>query len=177
MAVYAVGDLQGCLKPLQCLLERVAFDPAQDQLWLVGDLVNRGPQSLETLRFLYAMRESLVCVLGNHDLHFLACVFGFAKVDAKDQLGELLKAPDLAELTHWLQQQPLMHFQVMLLQVPRAAIALSMLEEQVHIISLRVSILSAVLRLLHAILNVLLPVLTLQVMYGRASLPANDHKK
>ena len=63
MATYAVGDLQGCLQPLRCLLERVAFDPARDKLWLVGDLVNRGPQSLETLRFLFAMRESLVCVL------------------------------------------------------------------------------------------------------------------
>ena len=63
MATYAVGDLQGCLQPLQCLLERVAFDPARDKLWLVGDLVNRGPQSLETLRFLFAMRDALVCVL------------------------------------------------------------------------------------------------------------------
>ena len=72
MAVYAVGDPQGCLDPLKCLLERVAFDPAKDRLWLVGDLVNRGPQSLETLRFLYAMRESVVSVLGNHDLHLLA---------------------------------------------------------------------------------------------------------
>lgn len=72
MTVYAVGDLQGCLQPLQCLLKEVAFDPAKDRLWLVGDLVNRGPQSLETLRFLYAMRDSLTCVLGNHDLHLLA---------------------------------------------------------------------------------------------------------
>jgi bis(5'-nucleosyl)-tetraphosphatase (symmetrical) len=72
MATYAVGDLQGCLEPLKCLLKQVAFDPKLDRLWLVGDLVNRGPQSLETLRFLYGMRESLVCVLGNHDLHLLA---------------------------------------------------------------------------------------------------------
>lgn len=69
---HAVGDLQGCLEPLKCLLERVNFNPAVDRLWLVGDLVNRGPQSVETLRFLYGMRDSLVCVLGNHDLHLLA---------------------------------------------------------------------------------------------------------
>lgn len=72
MATYAVGDLQGCLQPLKCLLERVNFNPAVDRLWLVGDLVNRGPESLETLRFLYSIRQSLVCVLGNHDLHLLA---------------------------------------------------------------------------------------------------------
>ena len=69
MALYAVGDLQGCLKPLQCLLERVAFDPARDQLWLVGDLVNRGPQSLETLRFLFSIRHALTKL--SH-LHFVA---------------------------------------------------------------------------------------------------------
>ncbi|MGE8386251.1 MAG: metallophosphoesterase, partial [Pseudomonas putida] len=72
MATYAVGDLQGCLQPLKCLLDRVGFNPAVDRLWLVGDLVNRGPESLETLRFLYSIRQSLVCVLGNHDLHLLA---------------------------------------------------------------------------------------------------------
>ena len=80
MAVYAVGDLQGCLQPLKCLLERVAFDPAKDKLWLVGDLVNRGPESLETLRFLYRIRESLVCVLGNHDLHLLAVAYNIERL-------------------------------------------------------------------------------------------------
>jgi len=64
---YAVGDLQGCLKPLQCLLADVDFKPEQDQLWLVGDLVNRGPDSLETLRYLYSIRDSLRITLGNHD--------------------------------------------------------------------------------------------------------------
>ena len=64
MTTYAVGDLQGCLEPLKCLLERVAFNPASDRLWLVGDLVNRGPESLQTLRYLYSLRDSLVCVLG-----------------------------------------------------------------------------------------------------------------
>jgi len=110
MAVYAVGDLQGCLKPLQCLLERVAFDPARDQLWLVGDLVNRGPQSLETLRFLYAIRHAVTCVLGNHDLHLLAVAQNIERLKKGDTLGEILDAPDRADLLDWLRQQKLLHF-------------------------------------------------------------------
>lgn len=109
MAVYAVGDLQGCLEPLKCLLERVRFDPAQDKLWLVGDLVNRGPQSLETLRFLYRMRESLVCVLGNHDLHLLAVGHNVERLKKSDTLREILDAPDRAELLDWLRRQKLLH--------------------------------------------------------------------
>ena len=110
MATYAVGDLQGCLKPLQCLLERVAFDPAHDRLWLVGDLVNRGPASLETLRFLYGMREALVCVLGNHDLHLLAASRNIERLKRGDTLREILEAPDRAELLEWLRQQKLLHY-------------------------------------------------------------------
>jgi len=109
MAVYAVGDLQGCLEPLQCLLERVKFDPARDKLWVVGDLVNRGPQSLETLRFLYRMRESLVCVLGNHDLHLLAAGHNIERLKKSDTLHEILDAPDRAELLDWLRRQKLLH--------------------------------------------------------------------
>ena len=109
MATYAVGDVQGCLEPLKCLLDRVNFDPSQDQLWLVGDLVNRGPQSLETLRFLYAMRESVVTVLGNHDLHLLAIANHAARVKKKDTLRDILAAPDRDDLLFWLRQQPLMH--------------------------------------------------------------------
>ena len=96
MATYAVGDVQGCLAPLKCLLDRVNFDPSQDQLWLVGDLVNRGPQSLETLRFLYAMRDSVISVLGNHDLHLLAIANHTARLKKKDTLREVLNAPDCA---------------------------------------------------------------------------------
>ncbi|TWE01313.1 bis(5'nucleosyl)-tetraphosphatase ApaH [Pseudomonas sp. AG1028] len=110
MATYAVGDLQGCLKPLQCLLERVAFDPARDRLWLVGDLVNRGPASLETLRFLYGMREALVCVLGNHDLHLLAAARNIERLKRGDTLREILEAPDCDELLQWLRQQKLLHY-------------------------------------------------------------------
>ncbi|UVJ43607.1 symmetrical bis(5'-nucleosyl)-tetraphosphatase [Pseudomonas sp. LS1212] len=110
MAVYAVGDLQGCLQPLKCLLERVAFDPAKDQLWLAGDLVNRGPESLATLRFLYAMRDSLVCVLGNHDLHLLAAGNNIERLKKADTLREIIEAPDAKELLDWLRQQKLLHF-------------------------------------------------------------------
>ncbi|UVE17391.1 symmetrical bis(5'-nucleosyl)-tetraphosphatase [Pseudomonas sp. LS44] len=110
MTVYAVGDLQGCLDPLKCLLQRVAFDPARDRLWLVGDLVNRGPQSLETLRFLYAMRDSLVCVLGNHDLHLLAVAHDIERLRKADTLNDILQAPDRNDLLDWLRQQKLMHY-------------------------------------------------------------------
>jgi bis(5'-nucleosyl)-tetraphosphatase (symmetrical) len=110
MATYAVGDLQGCLEPLQCLLEQVAFDPEKDRLWLVGDLVNRGPQSLATLRFLYSIRESLVCVLGNHDLHLLAAGQNIERLKKTDTLREILAAPDCLELLEWMRQQKLMHY-------------------------------------------------------------------
>ena len=110
MAVYAVGDLQGCLQPLKCLLEQVAFDPANDKLWLLGDLINRGPESLETLRFLYRMRESVVCVLGNHDLHLLAVAYNIERLKKGDTLRDILQAPDCNDLLTWLRQQPLLHY-------------------------------------------------------------------
>ncbi len=110
MATYAVGDLQGCLEPLKCLLERVKFNPAVDRLWLVGDLVNRGPQSLETLRYLYAMRDSLVCVLGNHDLHLLAVWHNIERLKKSDTLREIVEAPDAPQLLDWLRRQKLLHF-------------------------------------------------------------------
>ncbi|MFV3366600.1 symmetrical bis(5'-nucleosyl)-tetraphosphatase [Pseudomonas sp. NY15435] len=109
MATYAVGDLQGCLEPLKCLLAQVKFDPAQDKLWLVGDLVNRGPASLETLRFLYGMRDSLVCVLGNHDLHLIAVAYNAERLKKNDTLREIVEAPDCAQLIEWLRQMPLVH--------------------------------------------------------------------
>ncbi|KTB77282.1 symmetrical bis(5'-nucleosyl)-tetraphosphatase [Pseudomonas syringae] len=110
MAVYAVGDLQGCLDPLKCLLDHVSFDPSRDQLWLVGDLVNRGPQSLETLRYLYTIRESLVCVLGNHDLHLLAAARNVERLKKGDTLREIIEAADRDELLGWLRRQKLMHY-------------------------------------------------------------------
>jgi bis(5'-nucleosyl)-tetraphosphatase (symmetrical) len=110
MATYAVGDLQGCLSHLQCLLQRVAFDPDKDRLWLVGDLVNRGPQSLETLRFLYRMRDAVTCVLGNHDLHLLAVAQNIERLKKADTLREILDAPDRDELLDWLRHQKLLHY-------------------------------------------------------------------
>ncbi|WP_028631082.1 symmetrical bis(5'-nucleosyl)-tetraphosphatase [Metapseudomonas resinovorans] len=110
MTAYAVGDIQGCLDQLKCLLEQVRFDPARDQLWLVGDLVNRGPRSLETLRFLYSIRESVVCVLGNHDLHLLAVANNIERLRKADTLREILDAPDCADLLDWLRRQKLLHY-------------------------------------------------------------------
>lgn len=108
MADYAVGDIQGCLQPLQQLLRDVAFDPARDTLWCVGDLINRGPDSLGTLRFLMSLGDTVKTVLGNHDLHLLAAAHGAKKLKAHDALHDILKAPDAPELLNWLQQQPLL---------------------------------------------------------------------
>ena len=109
MSTYVVGDIQGCLKPLKCLLREVAFDPDKDVLWSVGDIVNRGPKCLKTLRFLYKMRKSLVLVLGNHDLHLLAVAAGVRPLSDSDTLDKILKAPDRDKLLGWLIRQPLLH--------------------------------------------------------------------
>jgi len=109
MATYAIGDVQGCFQALLGLLERIAFDLKRDRLWFVGDLVNRGPDSLATLRFVKGLGESAVCVLGNHDLHLVAVAEGHAVLRKDDTLEETLSAPDRAELIGWLRQRPLMH--------------------------------------------------------------------
>ena len=111
MSTYVVGDIQGCLKPLKCLLEEVGFKPKKDVLWSVGDVVNRGPKCLKTLRFLYKMRKSLVLVLGNHDLHLLAVAAGARAPSRSDTLDKILKAPDRDKLLKWLIKQPLAHHQ------------------------------------------------------------------
>lgn len=107
MTVYAVGDIQGCLTPLRQLLDKVGFDPDRDQLWAVGDLVNRGPQSLETLRFCKQLGDRFRTVLGNHDLHLLAVAAGYRTPSPKDTLDPILQAPDREALLDWLRQQPL----------------------------------------------------------------------
>ncbi|MGQ7843890.1 symmetrical bis(5'-nucleosyl)-tetraphosphatase [Granulosicoccus sp. 3-233] len=109
MTTYAIGDLHGCLTPLQYLLDKLAFDPGRDRLWFVGDIINRGPESLETLRFVRNLGDSAITVLGNHDLHLLAVVHGYRKPSARDTLEEILQAPDRDELCHWLAARPLLH--------------------------------------------------------------------
>lgn len=109
MAIYAVGDLQGCLTPLKALLKQVDFHWDKDQLWLTGDLVNRGPQSLETLRFVYKHRDNIITVLGNHDLHLLAVAQGVKQPTPSDTLDDILHASDSDTLLEWLRYQPLLH--------------------------------------------------------------------
>ncbi len=110
MADYAIGDLQGCFEPLQRLLQHIHFDPDTDRLWFVGDLVNRGPDSLAVLRFIKTLPIAPRITLGNHDLHFLNTVFGpTPRPQADDTLHDLLTAPDCEELAHWLRQQPLLY--------------------------------------------------------------------
>ncbi|MBV5311200.1 symmetrical bis(5'-nucleosyl)-tetraphosphatase [Chromatium okenii] len=109
MPIYAIGDIQGCLTELQILLHQLQFNPQQDRLWLVGDLVNRGPDSLAVLRFIRTLGDAAVVVLGNHDLHLLALAAGNLKHANKSNLDAVLQAPDRDELLHWLRQRPLLH--------------------------------------------------------------------
>lgn len=109
MAIYVAGDIQGCYDPLRRLLDKVAFNPASDRLWSVGDLVNRGPKSLETLRFLKSLGPVFTSVLGNHDLHFLAHWSGAFREGKVKTLLPLLQAPDCDELAEWLRQLPLVY--------------------------------------------------------------------
>jgi bis(5'-nucleosyl)-tetraphosphatase (symmetrical) len=110
MATYAIGDIQGCYDSLQRLLDTCAFDPAGDRLWLVGDLVNRGPKSLETLRLIKSLGNAALTVLGNHDLYLLMVAEGGAKFRGKDDtIQPVLDAPDAGELLAWLRHQPLCH--------------------------------------------------------------------
>ncbi|MDX8403238.1 MAG: symmetrical bis(5'-nucleosyl)-tetraphosphatase [Mariprofundaceae bacterium] len=109
MAVYAVGDIQGCFKPLKKVLKVVKFDPGKDQLWCVGDLVNRGPDSLKVLRYLKSLGDSCIAVLGNHDLHLLELVAGGKRLYDRDTFDDVFQAPDRDELIKWLRHRPLLH--------------------------------------------------------------------
>jgi len=108
MATYAIGDIQGSYNEFRRLLDLINFN-AKDKLWLVGDIVNRGPDSLLLLRFLKAMNDAVVAVLGNHDLHLLVVAEGFAKAQPGDTLQGVLNAPDRDELLYWLRHQRLLH--------------------------------------------------------------------
>jgi bis(5'-nucleosyl)-tetraphosphatase (symmetrical) len=107
MARWAIGDVQGCGDELTELIERIGFRSDRDQLWFVGDLVNRGPQSLKVLRLVRSLGDNARCVLGNHDLHLLAVALVGAKLRKSDTLSEILQAPDRDALIEWLLQRPL----------------------------------------------------------------------
>ena len=111
MAIYAIGDLQGCYDSFRHLLDKLKFEPSKDQLWLTGDLVNRGPKSLETIRFVRTLGDSATVVLGNHDLHLLAVAHGISgPTDRFESLGNILDADDRDDLIDWLRYRPLAHY-------------------------------------------------------------------
>ncbi len=110
MSVYVIGDVQGCFDELQELVDYIAFNPKKDQLWFVGDLVNRGPKSLETLRWVKSLENSAVTVLGNHDLHLLAAHAGAKEIRTTSSLHKTLQAKDIDTLIEWLRKQPLIQY-------------------------------------------------------------------
>ncbi len=110
MATWAVGDVQGCCDDLDRLLDTLAFDTARDTLWFTGDLVNRGPRSLDALRRVIDLGDSAITVLGNHDLHALAVAGGVRRTRGRDTLDDFLSAPDRDRLVDWLRRRPLAHY-------------------------------------------------------------------
>lgn len=109
MATYAIGDIQGCYDQLRRLLDKIAFDRERDSLWMVGDLVNRGPQSCAVVRFVKSLGGQAVTVLGNHDLALLVIAEGIKQPHRSDTFGDILAAPDRDELLYWLRHQKMMH--------------------------------------------------------------------
>ena len=109
MSTYAIGDVQGCLNAFLELIAAIDYDPRRDRLWLTGDLVNRGENSIGVLRWCMAHEDGVVAILGNHDLHLLAVAEGFVPPHKKDTLTEILKAPDRAEVLDWLRRRPMLH--------------------------------------------------------------------
>ena len=109
MATFAIGDVQGCFDELRQLLAKIGFDRKKDRLWFVGDLVNRGPKSLEVLRFVRDLGARAVTVLGNHDLHLITQYEGFERPRKDDTFQDVLDAPDARELVDWLRGRPMMH--------------------------------------------------------------------
>lgn len=111
MAVYAIGDIHGCMKALSELLEAISWQPGTDALWFVGDLVNGGPDSLAVLRWMVAHKEHVTVVLGNHDLHMLAVADGVKQARKSDTFQDIFDAPDKEDLLDWLRRRPMMHRQ------------------------------------------------------------------
>jgi bis(5'-nucleosyl)-tetraphosphatase (symmetrical) len=109
MALYAIGDVQGCDAELGALLQTLRFSPDRDCVWFVGDLVNRGPDSLKVLRRIRALGDAASVILGNHDLHLLAVAYGDARLRSDDTLDAILAAPDRSALLEWLQERPMLH--------------------------------------------------------------------
>lgn len=109
MPTYVIGDVQGCLNAFLELMQAIGYDPRRDRLWLTGDLVNRGEDSLGMLRWCMAHDAGIVAILGNHDLHLLAVAEGFVPPHRKDTLSEILDAPDRAEVLDWLRRRPMLH--------------------------------------------------------------------
>ncbi len=109
MSTYAIGDVQGCLNAFLELIAAIDYDPRRDRLWLTGDLVNRGEDSIGVLRWCMAHEDGVVAILGNHDLHLLAVAEGFVPPHKKDTLTEILEAPDRAEVLDWLRRRPMLH--------------------------------------------------------------------
>lgn len=110
MATYAIGDVQGCFYQLEALLDKIKFDPDKDHLWFAGDLVNRGPNSLEVLRFVRSLGKCATAVLGNHDLHLLAVSYGYRDLSVNDNMHDVLIAKDREILLDWLRRRPMLHF-------------------------------------------------------------------
>ena len=109
MATYVIGDVQGCCDSLEALVAQLSFSPKRDRLWFVGDLVNRGPKSLKTLRRIISAERRAISVLGNHDLHLLALAAGARAAQPMDTISEILRAPDANDLIDWLRKRPLAH--------------------------------------------------------------------
>jgi bis(5'-nucleosyl)-tetraphosphatase (symmetrical) len=109
MTTYAIGDIQGCYDQMRRLLDKITFDPARDRLWLVGDLVNRGPRSADVVRYVKGLGSAAVTVLGNHDLALLVVAAGVRQAHAADTFGDVLGALDRDELLDWLRRQKLFH--------------------------------------------------------------------
>jgi bis(5'-nucleosyl)-tetraphosphatase (symmetrical) len=108
LATYAIGDIQGCYQELRELIDKLVFNPQKDTLWLLGDLINRGPENLAVVRYVMSLGSAACTVLGNHDLHFLAIALGGHRLNKSDTLTDILDAPDVDDIVEWYCQQPLL---------------------------------------------------------------------